>query len=215
MLTVAARDGSGYLDFPVLRNLEITSYHIPWFLDGIVSNQKATKHLPNLTSLAIRLLPDHPNAPGLNQVLESLAKLVNLENSRYRCSDWLSTLTLNATGIKASEFVALLNSYADAHPPDARPVLPTVWDLHLQFRYMKPELEILNPLLRLFASFPSVRRLELGPISKSTLEKGRGAYWQKVRSRFPEINEVMFEVFRGHPGKMDDLVAGVYPFTLC
>ncbi|TFK62576.1 hypothetical protein BDN72DRAFT_384337 [Pluteus cervinus] len=90
-----------YLDFPLLRHLAFTSYHIPWFLDGIMSNPKATQFLPNLSSLTIRLFPDRPEAPNLDQVLESILSLVNLENPGHRCADWLSYLRLNAKGVPA------------------------------------------------------------------------------------------------------------------
>ncbi|TFK70928.1 hypothetical protein BDN72DRAFT_896029 [Pluteus cervinus] len=56
-----------YLDFPVLRHLDLTSYHIPWFLDGITSNPQTTQCLPTLSALTISLLPDHPQAPDLDQ----------------------------------------------------------------------------------------------------------------------------------------------------
>ncbi len=206
-----------YLNFPVLRHLDVTSYHIPWFLGSIISNPKTMQYLPNLSTLTISILPDRPKAPNLNQVFESLAKLVNLENSSNRCPNWLSSLKLNAKGVKASVFLDSLNSCTSAHSTDASTnreagvVFPPVRELHLDFRHMLPELDIFNPLLRLLALFSKLKHLELGPISKDSLRMRRGSYWEAIRARCPELEEVVFEDFRHLPAKVDDLVKGEYP----
>ncbi|TFK70920.1 hypothetical protein BDN72DRAFT_896022 [Pluteus cervinus] len=208
-----------YLDFPVLRHLELISYHIPWFLDSIISNPKATKHLPNLSALTISLLRDRPQVPNLDHVFESISKLVNLGTSESRCTDWLSSLKLNGKGVKPSVFLDSLNSYTRKPLTDTgtnglskpRRVFPTVQDLHLEFRHISPDLDIFNPLLRLLALFPNVKHLALGSIRRDALRMREGAYWEEVRVRCPELDEVVFEDFHHLPAKMDDLAKGKYP----
>ncbi|TFK70927.1 hypothetical protein BDN72DRAFT_937844 [Pluteus cervinus] len=208
-----------YLDFPVLRHLILTSYHIPWFLDGIMSNPNTTQYLPNLSSLTIKLFPDRPEVPCLDRVLESVLKLVNLEIPGHRCPDWLSCLRLNAKGIKATSFLTSLDSYTTKHcttgsssKPNLARIFPHVQDLHVEFRYMAIDLDIFTPIRRFLAFFPNVKRFEMGSVSREAVKQRGGVYWQETRVHCPRLEEVVFEELADLPAKMDDLVRGVYPF---